>query len=168
MTGPVDSISPELALVDEQLDSSARRELPDAPDCLTAPEHALEQPARRGRPSVRVVAGVAFGALALGLAALALSNDDDMSSAVPPTAESAAQEQASGMLRWRAVQGAAFYNVIFWRDGSRVLDLWPTKATVRVPSGRLAPGRYQWFVYPAFGKTGRRYGKVVARGTVRV
>ena len=73
------------------------------------------------------------------------------------------------MLRWRAVRGAAFYNVIFWRNGRRALDLWPTKATVRVPSARLGPGRYQWFVYPAFGKTGeRRYGKVVARGTLTV
>lgn len=166
----MDSISPELALVDEQLDSSARRELPDAPDCLTAPGLGVERSAaRRRRPSRRVITGLAFAALAIVLAALALSDDNERQPAVPPTATSDARTETLDVLRWRAVRGAAFYNVIFWRDGSRVLDLWPTKATVRVPSGRLAPGRYQWFVYPAFGKTNEnRYGKVLARGTLRV
>lgn len=116
-----------------------------------------------------MLAAVAFSALAVVLAALALSDDDQRPAAVSPTIAGDAQAGAPGVLRWRAVRGAAFYNVIFWRNGRRALDLWPTKATVRVPSARLGPGRYQWFVYPAFGKTGeRRYGKVVARGTLRV
>ena len=164
MTRPVDSISPELALVDEQLDSSARRELPDAPDCLMAP-------ARRRSSSRALIAGLALVALAVVVAGVALSeNGKTQPGAEPkPATTTEARSRAFDMLRWRAVQGAAFYNVIFWRDGSRVLDLWPTKATVSVPSGRLAPGEYQWFVYPAFGKTGeRRYGKVVARGTVTI
>ena len=40
---------------------------------------------------------------------------------------------------------------------------------MRVPAGRLDPGRYQWFVYAAFATKGeRRYGQVVARGTLSV
>jgi hypothetical protein len=72
-------------------------------------------------------------------------------------------------VRWAAIRGAAHYNVIFWRNGKRALDLWPRAASVRVPAGRLAPGRYQWFVYPAFREKGKlRYGPVAARGTIRV
>lgn len=164
----MDTISPELALVDEQLDSSARRALPDTPDCLTAPDdvdrHVL---ARRSRPSRKILAGLALAVLAVVVAAVALSDGSETRPSVQAKATGEARSDAPDVLRWRPVRGAAFYNVIFWRDGARALDLWPTKATVRVPSGRLAPGRYQWFVYPAFGTKGeRRYGKVAARGTL--
>jgi hypothetical protein len=139
--------------VDEQLDSSARRALPDAPDCLTAPTRRGSMP----RVLAVVVAGVT----------LSDRGETRPGAEAKPTAE--AGSRTPDVLRWRPVRGAAFYNVIFWRNGARALDLWPTKATVRVPSGRLGPGRYQWFVYPAFATNGeRRYGQVVARGTVSV
>ena len=148
--------------MDEQLDSSARRALPDAPDCLTAPT-------RRGSTPRVLLGGIALVALAVVVAGVMLSDRSETrpGAEAKPTAE--AGSRTPDVLRWRPVRGAAFYNVIFWRNGARALDLWPTKATVRVPSGRLGPGRYQWFVYPAFATNGeRRYGQVVARGTVSV
>ena len=117
-----------------------------------------------------LLGGIALVALAVVAAGVTLSDRGETrpgSAEARPPAE--ARSHTPDVLRWRPVRGAAFYNVIFWRDGARALDLWPTKATVRVPSGRLAPGRYQWFVYPAFGTKGeRRYGQVAARGTLSV
>jgi hypothetical protein len=169
----VDSISPELALVDEHLDSSARRALPDAPDCLTSPDDVVGRTAtvERSRLSRKLVGGLVLVALAGAVAVFALSDDPDMPRGDAPrtAAEAPARSDGPSTLRWQPVRGAAYYNVIFWRDGTRVLDLWPRSATVSVPEGRLAPGSYQWFVYPAFGEKGQpKYGKVVARGTLRV
>lgn len=148
--------------MDEQLDSSARRALPDAPDCLTAPT-------RHGRMPRALLGGIALVALAVVVAGVTLSDRSEPRPGVEAKPAAVARSRTPDVLRWRPVRGAAFYNVIFWRDGARALDLWPTKATVRVPAGRLAPGRYQWFVYPAFGANGeRRYGRVAARGTLSV
>jgi hypothetical protein len=179
----VETISPELALVDEQLDSTARRELPDAPDCLASPERSSVEPAvarahspRGRRAAVALVALLALLSIALG-ALFAQSRGAGEpaapeASASSPSSETARRLTRSGSpveLRWRPVRGASFYNVIFWRNGVRALDLWPRTASVRIPDGKLEPGVYQWFVYPSFGKVGsRRYGQVAARGTVRV
>jgi hypothetical protein len=80
-------------------------------------------------------------------------------------------------LRWNAVAGATYYNLVLWRDGKRVLDLWPTSPRVAVPTAsvnhgsqaRLSPGRYLWFVYPGFGaKPARNYGALVGTGVLVV
>jgi len=80
-------------------------------------------------------------------------------------------------LRWRAVAGAAYYNLVFWHNGKRVLDLWPTSPHVAVPTtsvkhasqARLSPGRYLWFAYPGFGsKQARRYGALAGTGVLVV
>jgi hypothetical protein len=175
----VEQISPELALVDERLDSSARRALPSKPGYLAAPDSPLERsapPRLRPWPQVKRLAGTLLVVLCLGLALYALSHGSERLTGADGTSPGSAPAEAttSGAdqpidLKWKPVAGATFYNVIFWRDGVRALDLWPKSAKARVAGGRLEPGRYQWFVYPAFvtGKT-RRYGPVAARGTLKV
>ena len=78
-------------------------------------------------------------------------------------------------LRWAAVPGARYYNVVLWSKGERVLDLWPTEPQVTLPREwayrgvhhRLAPGRYLWFAYPGLGEKSRgRYGGLAESGTV--
>jgi hypothetical protein len=84
---------------------------------------------------------------------------------------------ATRSLRWVGVDGATYYNVVLWRAGKRILDLWPRSPhvvmpTVSVTSGsqaRLSPGRYLWFVYPGFGATPtRHYGPLAASGVLVV
>ena len=89
-------------------------------------------------------------------------------SAVAPSSEPQRPVRTLG-LRWRAVLGARAYNVILWREGKRVLDLWPTKANVAIPARRLRPGTYDWFVYPIMGGGGeQRFGALAGHGTIRV
>jgi hypothetical protein len=85
--------------------------------------------------------------------------------------------QPSQTLRWSAVAEATYYNVVLWRDGKRVLDLWPTLPRVPVPTTsanhesrlRLSPGRYLWFVYPGYGaKPARQYGALAGSGVLVV
>jgi len=80
-------------------------------------------------------------------------------------------------LHWSAVAGATYYNLVLWRDGKRVLDLWPTSPRVvlpttsvnRGPLARLSPGRYLWFVYPGFGaKTAQKFGALAGTGALVV
>jgi hypothetical protein len=74
------------------------------------------------------------------------------------------------VLRWSAVPKASYYNVQLFRDGKKILTLWPTDSTLRVPSAwtfagtafRLTPGVYRWYVWPGFGpRSANRYGKLL-------
>ena len=71
-------------------------------------------------------------------------------------------------LIWEPYKGARFYNVQLYRNGVKVLSLWPTKPRLRLARTwrylgkrqRLAPGVYRWFVWPALGTRARpRYGR---------
>ena len=176
----MERISPELALVDQHLDTTARRALPQARDCLDPqPEDASRasvtkspadriNPAVLGMPVLLAAAAVAILALTGGVGS-ETDNHTPAAAAAVRAADAETAKQRSIAMRWRPVRDATFYNVIFWQNGARALDLWPTTASVRLPRGRLAPGTYQWFVYPAFG-TGdaRRYGRVIAQGRLRI
>ena len=165
----VEPVSPELALVDEELDRAARIGLPERPERLTA--GGSSAPARRPpRRAIRVLGGV-LAALAVGLCTVLLVLAGRDGPRPTSTVGERAGEPALAsrfQLRWKPVPGARLYNVILWKDGARALDLWPASASVRVPTRRLAPGTYQWFVYPLLGEgQSRRYGRVVARGTLK-
>ena len=85
--------------------------------------------------------------------------------------------QQGAALAWKAVKGASYYNLIVWRNGGRVLDLWPSANHARLPASwrykgvrrKLVPGRYLWFVHPGFGpKIDARYGGPVQSGVLVV
>jgi hypothetical protein len=95
----------------------------------------------------------------------------------PASPVHAAGGRALHPLRWNAVAGATYYNLVLWRNGKRVLDLWPNSPYVVVPTtsvnhapqARLSPGRYLWFVYPGFGaKPARQYGALARSGVLVV
>ena len=168
----MDTISPELALVDEQLKARGRQLLHDFPHRIASPTTPPEpERVRRTVPLAPVLctllAAVLLGTLSAG--------GSEASEAVPPTAQvvTAAPTTQPALqprqLRWQSVPGAAFYNVILWRGGKRVLDLWPRTASVPLPLRRLTSGVYQWFVYPVRERRGKQqFGRLAASGTVRV
>ena len=66
---------------------------------------------------------------------------------------------SSPMLTWKAKKGTTYYNVLVFLKGKRVLAGWPSKAAYRIPGGKLKPGTYVWYVWPAVkgkGTTARR------------
>jgi hypothetical protein len=80
-------------------------------------------------------------------------------------------------LRWKAVAGASYYDLILWHGGRRVLDLWPTEPRAVLSTAwsydgkrhRLLPGRYLWFAYAGFGaKASRHYGALAGNGILVV
>jgi hypothetical protein len=62
-------------------------------------------------------------------------------------------------LMWAAEPDADYYNVQLFRNGTRILAVWPRKAAFTLRKtwkyqGRvykLRPGTYQWYVWPGFG-----------------
>ena len=91
--------------------------------------------------------------------------------------KAAAREAKGVSLSWDPAQGATFYNVVLWRDDTRLLDLWPTDPSVRIPESwtyrgktrQLEPGRYLWFAFAGYGSgEDRRLGERVASGDVVV
>jgi hypothetical protein len=87
--------------------------------------------------------------------------------------QASAATHAQSLLRWSPVAGATHYHVVFWRGGSRVLDLWPARPYVAVPHGRpghpAQPGKYLWLVYAGRGSRSRPvHGPLVAAGVVIV
>jgi hypothetical protein len=99
----------------------------------------------------------------------------------PASAASALRGPAPGarlrippVLRWSPVAKATYYNVQLFRDGKKILTLWPTKPLLQVPSSwryagttfRLTPGVYRWYVWPGFGtRSANRYGKLLGTRT---
>jgi hypothetical protein len=73
-------------------------------------------------------------------------------------------------IHWKEVPNATYYDVVLWRDGKRLLDVWPTSARALLPRnmsprGGLSPGRYLWFIYPGFdAKALQHYGALAGSG----
>ena len=42
---------------------------------------------------------------------------------------------------------------------------WPSTAAYRVPAGKLTPGTYVWFVWPAVHGSGSAFGALIGRAT---
>jgi hypothetical protein len=74
---------------------------------------------------------------------------------------------ASPRLTWKAKLGTSYYNVQVFLKGKRVLTGWPSQAAFRIPKGKLEPGTYVWYVWPA--NKGKRssptFGKLIGRAT---
>jgi hypothetical protein len=195
-------ISPELALVDPELAAAARLLLPEPADCLAPrPPTALE-PApivrnepivvtervprhKGGRGALRTVTAACAWIMLAGVAATPLlallppKNAPSVIDEYPPPRPMPRRSSGDTVtndptLRWRAVTGASFYNLILVHRSQR-FDLWPTKPSARITRSKrsVKPSdltTYSWFVYPGYrpssGKL--RYGALIAHGSVRV
>jgi hypothetical protein len=76
---------------------------------------------------------------------------------------------ATPLLTWKPFKGTKYYNVQLFVNGKRVLVGWPTKASFKIPRGKLQPGTYVWYVWPAVGskKGSAKFGKLIGRATFR-
>jgi hypothetical protein len=81
------------------------------------------------------------------------------------------------VLRWTPVMRASYYNVQLFRDGRKVLSVWPTKARYQLKKRwtyagkrrRLVPGKYRWLVWPGFGRRSKTdYGEPLGPRYFRV
>jgi hypothetical protein len=77
------------------------------------------------------------------------------------------------VLAWTAIRGASYYNVQIYRDGQKVLSVWPSHPELGLTRSwkfddhrfHLRPGRYRWYVWPGFGaRSAARYGQKVGSG----
>jgi hypothetical protein len=84
-----------------------------------------------------------------------------------------ARVSAPPLLRWTQVPGASFYNVQLFK-GAKLLSTWPTHTSLQLSrtwryagaTYRLSPGRYTWYVWPAFGPfSTAHYGGVIGHRT---
>jgi hypothetical protein len=79
-------------------------------------------------------------------------------------------------LSWRAISGAAYYNLqVFYvgkKKARKVLSVWPKQPRYRLTASwryrgkrvKLAPGRYRWLVWPGYGKrTAHKYGPLMGQ-----
>jgi hypothetical protein len=81
------------------------------------------------------------------------------------------------LLRWTRVRRASYYNVQLFRNGRKIMSVWPTKARYRLKKRwaydgqrrRLEPARYRWLVWPGFGPRSKSdYGKMLGPTSFRV
>ena len=129
---------------------------------------------RQARPSLLAIVVGLFVALAIGLPSFDLV--PWVAAERPSFVEGPEVAGAdSVVLEWPKVEGANLYNVVLWRDGRRVLDLWPDTNRIDVlgaasARGRvLRPGGYQWFAFAGFGSPKDvQFGKPLANGSFSV
>ena len=70
------------------------------------------------------------------------------------------------VLSWKPEKGSAYYNLQLYRNGRRVLVVWPSQASYRPPAGVLKPGAYVWFVWPALRVGGgAKFASLIGRAT---
>jgi hypothetical protein len=76
------------------------------------------------------------------------------------------------LVRWVPVAKARFYNVQLWQGRKKLLTTWPSETQLRLGETwkfdgrtlRFRNGKYQVYVWPAFGTLARpQYGKLVGR-----
>jgi hypothetical protein len=78
------------------------------------------------------------------------------------------------LLRWPASKRARYYNVQLYRNGRKILSVWPSRPryhlklrwTYKDTQRRLRPARYRWMVWPGLGTRARAtYGKRIVNST---
>jgi hypothetical protein len=84
---------------------------------------------------------------------------------------------AGSVLRWVAAKGATYYNVQLFRNGQKVMSVWPLGPTLKVPRAwsfnghrhRLVRGMYRWYVWPGIGARAKaKYGRLLGGSFFRV
>jgi hypothetical protein len=71
------------------------------------------------------------------------------------------------VLTWKPKKGSAYYNLQLYRNGKRVLVVWPSQASYRIPASALTPGTYVWYVWPALkvGGAAPTFASLIGRAT---
>jgi hypothetical protein len=71
------------------------------------------------------------------------------------------------VLTWKAKKGSAYYNLQLYRNGKRVLVVWPSQASYRLRASALTPGTYVWYVWPALrvGGAAPTFASLIGRAT---
>jgi hypothetical protein len=71
------------------------------------------------------------------------------------------------LLTWKAKLGTAYYNLQLYRNGKRVLVVWPSHPAYRIPASALTPGTYVWYVWPALRSGGATptFASLIGRAT---
>jgi hypothetical protein len=71
------------------------------------------------------------------------------------------------LLSWKAKKGSAYYNLQLYSKGKRVLVVWPSRSSYRIPAGTLKPGTYVWYVWPAVRSGGAppTFASLIGRAT---
>jgi hypothetical protein len=96
---------------------------------------------------------------------------------VSPSRLAEVKRRKPPVLRWTPVMRANYYNVQLFRDGRKVLSVWPTKARYQLKKRwtyagkrrRLVPGKYRWLVWPGFGRRSKTdYGEPLGPRYFRV
>jgi hypothetical protein len=81
------------------------------------------------------------------------------------------------LLIWESVKRATYYNVQLYRGRTKLLSRWPRAEEFQLSETwrfggeriRLRPGKYNWFVFPAFGdRSDRRFGKLLGKSSFRI
>jgi hypothetical protein len=184
LAGPVDPASAALISAPLGTASASRRSQTAATttrrrEATGAFATATNAPRRRGRGRADGLAPVAEhkpqwhpGTLVRRRTRHAVSSLPAAELPAPPAG--AGEDVTMQTVAWEPVRDATYYNLVLWRDGERVLDLWPASSRAVVPrnwsrngvQGLLLPGRYQWFVYPGFGaKASQQYGTLAGNGS---
>ena len=77
-------------------------------------------------------------------------------------------------LAWQEKVGTTFYNLQLYRNGVKIMSVWPRRAGFVVPRSwryggkayALQPGRYVWYVWPAKGTRAQpQFGRVLGRSS---
>jgi hypothetical protein len=88
-----------------------------------------------------------------------------------------ARVKAGARLAWVATRGAKYYNVQIFRNGHKVMTVWPVTHSFRLPrswtfDGRaqtLRRGTYRWYVWPGVGARAKaHYGRLLGGSVFRV
>jgi hypothetical protein len=78
---------------------------------------------------------------------------------IAPAAGAVVKARKPPVLRWTAIRRADYYNVQLYRNGRKILSVWPTRATLKLKHRwrfdgrreRFTSGEYRWLVWPGLG-----------------
>jgi hypothetical protein len=111
------------------------------------------------------------------------NRSDSVSSSATPNARTlvapppAARLSSPPGLLWVPVHNASYYNVQLYRNGQKILSIWPGANHVTLRDHwtfnsrafTLTPGTYRWYVWPGFGAhRDKKYGSLLGNSTFQL
>ncbi len=147
-----------------------------------AAERAVYDGAARRHTDIRLANDVRYRYAATALDRAGNRSAPAVAAVVPQaillvTPRAAARVSRPPLLRWVPYRAPRYYNVQLYRNGRKILSVWPARARFGLRASwtyasrryRLVPGRYRWFVWPGYGpRTRAQYGQVLGGSTFTV